>query len=170
MNFLRHLGFMAIGIATFYLPNDPFNVVVIVLGCLIGLIYSILCKGFMHRALRLLNGAVKKEHGKKAIKKATEVGGLFIIPFAVLTLVSTVFFGWQLQMSFISTGIMAIGTAIGLEFSKLTKKPKLKNTIILTLLAFGFSTLWIMGMPYLAKAPEMVEGGIALAKTLIGNM
>ncbi len=168
MNLLRHLGFMFLGVLAFYRPNDPLNLYVIGFGCLVGFIYSLLCKGFMHRALRLLNIKLKREIGKSPIEKAVALGGLFILPFAFLAGLSTLWFGWTLTTSFVTTGVTAIGTAAGMEFSKLTGKPKLKNTLITSGMAWVFSTLWTMGIPFLVHAPGFLEGGASLVKSFFG--
>lgn len=169
MNLLRHLGFMFLGVLAFYDPQDPLNIAVIAFGCILGISYSILYKGFIHRALRLLNGKVKKEHGKEPMARAVALGGLFILPFALLAGLSTLWFGWQLNTSFVTTGVTAIGTAAGLEFSKLTGKPRLKNTLTTASLSWVFSTLWTFGIPYLVHAPGFIEGGISLVRSLIAG-
>lgn len=169
MNFVRHISFMFLGVLAFYNPQDPFNLSIIGFGCLLGFVYSLLCKGFMHRALRLVNGKLKKEQGKAPLERAVAMGGLFILPFAILAGLSTLWFGWQLNTSFITTGVMAIGTAASLEFSKLTGKPKIKNTIITSGMAWVFSTLWTIGIPYLTHVPGFIEGGITLIRSLISG-
>ena len=170
MNLIRHIGFMVIGVIAFYSPQNPFNLYAIGFGVLLGLVYSLLCKGFIHRILRLLNGKLKKEIGKEPLKRAVETGGLFIMPFAILAVISTLVLGWNLNTSFVTTGVMAMGTAAGMEFGKLTGKPKLKNTIAVASLSWVFSTVWTLGLPFLKNAPEMIEGGTQLIRSLFGGL
>lgn len=169
MNLIRHLGFMFLGVLAFFKPNDPFNLYILGFGCLLGLFYSFLFKGFLHRSLRLINHKLKKEVGKEPIEKAVALGGLFILPFAFLAGLSTLWFGWSLNTSFVTTGITAIGTAAGLEFSKLTGKPKLKNTVITAGMSWVFSTLWTLGFPFLVHAPGFLEGSVTLVRSLFGG-
>ena len=96
MNLIRHLGFMFLGVLAFYRSDDPLNLAVIGFGCTLGLLYSFLLKGFIHRSLRLLNVKIKKEVGKEPIEKAVALGGLFILPFSFLAGLSTLWFGWTL--------------------------------------------------------------------------
>lgn len=138
-----------------------------IFGALVGLIFGGLFRLFLKAFLSLFNPKFKKEQGKETIRYAVETGLLFLVPFATMLLVVVFILGWGMTMSFISTGIMAVGTAAAIEMGKLKHKQELKNTIATAGVCFLFSFIWTLSQPILYKVPPYIEGGIGLVRSLL---
>lgn len=164
---IHSLCFMAFGISAFSNPLDRLNLYNIMYGVLVGLIFGLIFKVFLKGFLGLFNGKTKKEKGKKAIKTAVDNGMLFSVPFAVMLLLATFVLNWSMTVAFISAGIMAVGTATAIEIGKLKGKQEIKNTILTSGMSFLFSLIWTVSYQILEKAPPLIEGGIALIKTMM---
>lgn len=168
-NLLGKLCFIAFGITGLSNPLDRLNLYNIGLGIIIGLFFGFLFKKFLQIFLGLLNGALKKEMGKESLLYAVDTGMLFLIPFAVMVLVSTFYFKWSMTGRFISAGIMAVGTAAALEMGKLKGKQEIKNTIITTGVSFLFTFLWTLSFQFLVRLPGLLEGGINLLRSVLSK-
>lgn len=159
---LRFLSFTAFGILAFANPTDPYNVYALVFGALIGLIFGFLFRFVLLRFLNLFNRQIKKKEGAKATARAVSRGILFLFPFAVMAWVSFHYLGWYMTSAFLSAGIMSAGVAASMEMGKLTKKAPIRNTLITSLFAAGFSGLWIFASTSLAGLPTLIEGALTL--------
>lgn len=168
-NLIRRLSFIMIGICAFIDPFNLLNPYRMVTGALIGLLLGWLFLIFQRVFLGLFNGKFKKENGIDSIRYPIESGMLFLTPFAVMLAVATLYLGWTENRAFVAAGIMAVGTAVAMEMSKLTGKHTLKNTIATSGVSFAFSFLWTIGYVWLAKVPGIVEGGIGLIRGLIAG-
>lgn len=166
-NLLRRLCFVAFGISAFSNPLDRLNLYNIGFGIIIGLFFGYLFKKFLRSLLGLVNRNLKKEKGKESIVYAVDAGMLFLIPFAVMSLISTFYLKWYLTGGFISAGIMSVGTAAALEIGKLKGKQELKNTIITSLVSFVFSFIWTLSVQLLIRVPGFIEGGISILRSVL---
>jgi hypothetical protein len=165
----RILCFAAFGAVLFSNPMNRLNPFNLVFGILIALIFGGLFKLFLKSFLSLFNSAVKKEKGSRAIAYAVENGMLYLVPFAIMAMIATFYLEWSLTTSFISTGIMAVGTASAIEMGKLMQKPSVKNTLITSVVSFLFSFTLTLSVPLLTRVPGFVEGIVTILPTLLGK-
>jgi hypothetical protein len=166
---LRIISFAALGACLFINPLKIMSPYYIGFGILTGIIFGTLYKGFLKWLLVIMNGNVRSEFGRGAIPYVVESSMMYIIPFAVMALVAAFGLKWSVANVFFSTGIMAVGTASSFEMGKLQDKRSVKNTIVAAMVSFAFSAVLTMSMPYLAKAPGMLEGVSGLVASLIGK-
>ena len=166
---LRKLCFATFGVTAFSDPANLYNIVNIVYGVIIGLIFGFLCKVFLSGILGMLNKDLKQNHGRKIISYAVEKGMTFIIPFAVMAALATFYMGWSMTAGFVSAGIMTAGVSAATEIGKIKGKTEIKNTIFTSLVSWAFSTLWLFSVAYLGKLPAYIEGGIKILKSFSGN-
>jgi len=159
---LRGISFMVIGICAFSDPMDPVNLYRIGFGIVAGLLFGFLFRLFLRAFLSMLNGNVKKEQGKTAIRGAVDRGMLFLIPFVVMLAIATFLLKWSMTAAFISAGVMAVGTAASIEMGKIKGKQEIRNTIAASGVSYLFTFLWTLSFPFLIKIPPLLEGGIGL--------
>lgn len=166
-NLLVALGFISFGIAAFINPIDKFNPFNLGFGIIVGLFFGWLFKKFLRVFVSLFNPSVKKDFGKKVIHNVVDNAMAFMIPFAVMILLSVFYLGWTLTNAFISAGVMAVGTAASIEIGKLKGKQEIKNTIISSGVAFLFSFVWTISSQFLGKAPGMIEALVGLVISVL---
>jgi hypothetical protein len=166
---VRWLCFMAFGAGSLANPMDPLNLFSLGLGAICGLIFGGLFRMFLIIFLSAINSKLKKEKGKGIIKYAVDSGMLFLTPFAIMLLIAVYYLGWAMILPFVSAGIMAVGTASSIELGKISERSTIKNTAAVTIVSFGFSTIWIMSLTYLIRAPFYLEGGINLIRSMMGG-
>lgn len=164
---LRNLCFAAFGITAFSNPLNRLDVANIVFGIVIGMFFGFLFKKFLRGLLGLFNRKLKKDIGKAAIIYAVNTGMIFMVPFALMALLSVFYLKWSVVSGFISAGIMAVGTAASLEMGKLRGKQEIKNTIVTSLVSYLFSFLWTISAQILVKAPGLIDGAIILIRSII---
>jgi len=168
-NLIRMVCFMAIGVCAFSDPLNQGSLYHIGFGILSGLIFGLLYHIFLKAFLGLFNGKLKKEQGKIVIRNAVDSGMLFLTPFVVMLTIATFLLKWPMTASFISAGIMAVGTASAIEMGKIKGKQEIRNTIATSGVSYLFSFLWTLSYPILVKAPPLLEGGVALIRQLISG-
>lgn len=167
--FVRLICFAAFGAVLYTSPLEPLNPFSIGFGVVVGLVFGWLFKLFLKGFLSLFNGSVKKEKGQRAISYAVENGMLYLVPFAMMALLATYYLSWSMTAAFVSTGIMAVGTASAIELGKLMEKPSVKNTIIASGVSFLFSFSLTLTLPILARFPGLIEGVFKLIPTMLGQ-
>lgn len=167
--FVRRVCFAAIGVGALANPLDLFNPYNIGFGIFWGLLFGGLFRMFLKAFLSMMNGSLKKEKGKEAIRYAVDNGMLFLTPFALMLLIAVYYLGWSMTIPFISAGIMAVGTASSIELGKMPGKPGVKNTIAAAIVSFAFSLFWTVSFTYLNRAPAYLEGGINLVRSVMGG-
>lgn len=159
---ITRLCFGAFGVTALANLADPWNPVNLVFGFLAGLIFGALCRKFLSVILGAINGDLKKEYDKKVIAVAVDRGMIFIVPFAGMALAAAFLMGWTITGGFVSAGIMTTGAMSAVEIGKLREKPGLKNTVLASVTAWCFSTLWLFAIPIVGKVPPYLDGGITL--------
>lgn len=168
-NLVRRLCFTAMGISAFANPLDTFNPYNIVFGAVAGLLFGWLFRKFLQGFLSVFNGKFKKEKGKQAIRHAVDSGMLFLAPFAVMMLLAVYYLNWSETRGFVASGIMAVGTAAGIEIGKSKGNQEIRNTIVTSGVSFLFSFIWTLSYAYLTKAPALAEGGIGLIRGILSG-
>lgn len=164
---IRRLCFITFGLCAFTNPLEPLSPYNLVFGGLFGLFFGWLFKRFLYVFLAVINGSVKKEWGKKVMHYPVETGMLFLVPFAVMLALATFVLNWNNAAAFISAGMMAVGTSTAIEVSRLRGKSMLRNTVATSGVSFLFSFIWTYAQPYLFRAPGLIEGGIAIVRSMI---
>ncbi len=165
----RFLTIILFGATLFTTSTTRYNVVYILFGVLIFAIFLFFYKLFLRWFLALFNPVVKKTIGNKVIPAAVDNSVLFLIPFAVMSLLATYALRWSISNAFVSTGIMAVGAAAAIEVGMLRGKPHLKNTIAASGVSFLFSFGLIYFLPILSKVPGWIDGLAGLIPTLLGR-
>jgi hypothetical protein len=165
----RLLAFIAFGATTFTSTTSRFSLYHIGFGALVLLLFGWIYKHFLRMFLGLFNPIIKKSVGKKAIPNAVENSMLFLVPFAVMSLIATYYLKWSMTSAFLSTGFMSVGTAASIEVGKLRDKPVLRNTVISMVVSFLFVFLLTFSVPFLSKVPPLIEGVIKFIPTLMGK-
>lgn len=166
---IRKICFAAFGVSAFTNPLDRFNIYNIIFGILIGLLFGWLFKKFLRGFLGLFNTKFKKEHGKEPIRFAVDSGMLFLVPFAVMVLIAVFYLRWSMTGGFISAGIMAVGTASAITMEKLKGKHEIRNTLATSGVSLLFSFIWTLFYPYMMKAPPLIEGGVAIIRSIVAG-
>lgn len=167
--FVRRLCFAAIGVGALANPLDLWNPYNIGFGILWGLVFGGLFRMFLKAFLSVMNGPLKKEKGKETIRYAVDNGMLFLAPFTLMLLIAVYYLGWSMTIPFISAGIMAVGTASGIEIGKMLGKSGIKNTIATAGVSFAFSLLWTLSFTYVNRAPSYLESGINIVRSVMGG-
>lgn len=162
MGTFRRLAFIVLGITSIMDSSNPLNLYRLVVGLVIGLLFGMITTLFLKTLLLLFNPSAKKDLGSKAFKDVVNRGMLFLIPFAIMSLIATLYLHWDVNGSFISVALMTSGIGCNTELGKVTGKPMFKNTIVTTVIAGLFSGLWLIAIPYIGYLPGYVEGGINL--------
>ncbi len=166
---MRRLSFMLFGISAFAHPLDPLSPVHLAFGAVFGLFFGWLFKRFLYAFVAMMNRPVRKEWGKKVMRHPVETGMLFLIPFAVMMALATFYLKWYQPAAFISAGMMAVGTATAIELGHLRGEILIRNTIVTSGVSFLFSFLWIFSLPFLNRAPGLIDGGITLLHSLLAG-
>jgi hypothetical protein len=167
---IRNLCFASFGVVIFSNPLDRFNIFSLVVGVIVCLFFGWLFKKFLRGFLGMMNPELKKELGKKAIHYVVDSGMLFLVPFALMSLIATFYLDWGLTPAFMSTGIMAVGTASAIEISKLKNKQEIKNTVTTALVSFVFSFILTFSISILVKAPGLLEAAANLIPAIISKV
>lgn len=165
----RFLALVGFGATVYNAVATRYNPYYIGFGVLMCLIFGWLYKHFLRFLLGLFNPAIKKGVGKKEIHHAVDNSMLFLVPFAVMSLLATYYLKWTLTTAFLSTGIMSVGTAAAIEVGKLREKPVMRNTIITSGVSFLFSFVLTLSVQLLGKVPSLIEGAVKLLPTFFGN-
>lgn len=163
---VRRACFAAFGVTAFVNLADPWNVTNLIFGILTGLFFGFVCRRFLAGLLGLFNRDLKSTHGKKIATLAVERGMVFMVPFSVMALAASFFMGWSLTGGFVSAGLMTAGAMSAVEIGRFKGKPALKNTILSSVAAWCFSTLWLFAAPILGKIPPYLDGGVTLLLSL----
>lgn len=168
-SFIRRICFISFGISAFSNPLGRLNLYNIIFGIVVGLFFGWLFKKFLRGFLGLFNSKFKKEKGKQVIRNAVDNGMLFLAPFAIMVLIATFYLRWSMTSSFISAGIMAVGTSSAIEIGKSKGKQQIRNTIATSGVSFLFSFIWTLSYQYLVKAPALIEGGVNIIRAMISG-
>ncbi|BEP28010.1 hypothetical protein [Helicovermis profundi] len=165
----RLLAFLAFGATTFTTASTRFNPVYIGFGFIFLVFVGWLYRHFLITILKIFNPIIKKEVGKKAISIAVGNSMLFLIPFAVMSLIATYYLKWSMTSVFISTGIMSVGTASSIELNKLREKSVLRNTVLTMFVSFLFTLCINVSVQLLSKVPALIDGAIKFIPVLLGK-
>lgn len=168
-SWIRRLCFMLLGASAFANPADKLNPYNLIIGMIIGLLFSWLFRRFMYGFLGMVNRAKDRYQAKRLIRYATDVGMLFLAPFSVMLAAAVFLMNWTVTSGLISAGLMAVGTAASIELGRLKGKQEIRNTVMTSFIAFLFSMVWIVGFQYVSRVPVWVEGAVIFVSSLMSG-
>ncbi len=165
--FWRIFCFAAFGITALVDITNPYNLVNLMLGALTGLLFGWVTRRFLILLIGLFNRDLKKEQGKDIVSLAVGKGLIFMVPFAVLSLLATFVLGWSVPGGFLSVGLMAGGVGSALELDRIKGKSSIQNSLASTVGCGAFSALWALGIGWISIVPAYITGGFHLIKSLL---
>ncbi|WP_028307976.1 hypothetical protein [Desulfitibacter alkalitolerans] len=168
-NWIRRFSFMLLGASAFANPVDKLNPYNLIIGMIIGLLFSWLFKRFMYGFLGMVNRAKDKYQARRLVRYAADVGMLFLVPFALMLATAVFIMNWTVTSGLISAGMMAVGIAASIELGKLKGKQEIRNTLTTSFVAFLFSMIWIVGFQYVSRVPVWVEGAVIFIGSLMSG-
>jgi len=136
-----YLCFIVFGILI-PLSKPEISVTALLLSILIAAIIGFLTVNLL---IMLLNRGNQELYAKnnQFARQAVSTGMLFMIPFTVLAVLAQLLLSWNAVMPFASAAIMTASATAGTEVMK-SGAQGIKNILIPSLLAFVFSTGWMM--------------------------
>lgn len=157
MKFSCALSFMVFGVVAFMKEGNELNPVYLVFGILVGLVFTILCGMLFKLFAGLFNRDTQKACGKLLISYAVWKGMLFVVPFAAMSFLAAFFLHWNSAGLFISAGIMTAATSVVMEISRYHERPKIKNSIVLPMIASLLSMAWLFSVGFLQGLPGLLD-------------
>jgi hypothetical protein len=143
-------------------PFDRFNPVHIILGVVIGICFGFLCRLSLSVVLGLANRSLKKLHGRGIVGAAVARSMLFLVPFALMSLLAAYVLRWSALSAFVSAGLMTAAVAAAIELGRVKNRPEIKDTILASVVAWALSAAWIYALGFLGRLPLYVEGAVRL--------
>jgi hypothetical protein len=141
--FIGYLCFALFGMVSAMQPGRESNVLNIVYGMLVGLVFGWVSMLVLAIFLGWINPALKKTQKRGFARRAVSSGMVFMVPFALMAFMAAYFLHWKSAGLFVSAAISTVAVATGAEISKLYEKPKLWNNIIPSILASACSMVWL---------------------------
>ena len=141
--FIGYLCFALFGIVSAFQQGQESNLLNILYGLLVGLVFGWFSMLVLNIFLRWINPALKKTQKKGFARRAISSGMVFMVPFALMAFVAAYFLHWKSAGLFVSAAISAVAVATGAEISKLYEKPRLLNNIVPSILASACSMAWL---------------------------
>ena len=141
--FIGYLCFALLGIVGNFHQGQESNLLNIVNGMLIGLVFGWFSMLVLAIFLNIINPALKKTQRRGFARRAVSAGMVFMVPFALMAFVAAYYLHWKSAGLFVSAAISAVAVATGAEISKLYEKPKLWNNIVPSILASASSMAWL---------------------------
>ncbi len=128
---------------TALVAGDAPGLPVLILLGLLGLLGGALALALLTLFLSLVNGAVRREHGRAAVRLAVNGGFLLLVPFTVLALVAELGLGWEAAAGFAAAGIITAAGAAGAELTRLGGR-RLPAVLLPMLAGIGLSAAWLV--------------------------
>jgi hypothetical protein len=141
--FIGYLCFALFGIVSAFQQGQESNLLNILYGMLVGLVFGWFSMLVLNIFLRWINPALKKTQKKGFARRAISSGMVFMVPFAFTAFMAASILHWKSAGLFISAAISAVAVATGAEISKLYEKPRLLNNIVPSILASACSMAWL---------------------------
>lgn len=118
------------------------KITTLLLSVLISLVIGLLAVNLLIAAFNSSNAPLRQDNGQFA-REAVGTGMLFMIPFTVLAVLAQFALGWNAVMPFASAAIMTASATSGTEVMKRGAQG-IKNVMLPSVLAFVFSTMWMI--------------------------
>jgi len=161
--------FAVFGVIGLLNPFDRFNPVSIILGITVGICFGFLCRLLLSVVLGLANRSLKTPHGRGIVGAAVARSMLFLLPFALMSLLAAYVLRWSALSAFVSAGLMTAAVAAAIELGRIKAKPEIKDTILASVVAWALSAAWIYALGFLGRLPLYVESAVRLLSSLGGS-
>jgi hypothetical protein len=148
------------GFSWLYLLNLVFGVV-------IALVFGFFSMTFLAVFIRWINPVLKKTQKRGFARKVVYSAMVFMVPFVTMAFIAVFLLHWKSAGLFVSAAISAVAVATGNEISKLYEKPRFLNNVIPSMLAAGFSMLWLFTIVQIQSLPSTVVNFFNLATQFI---
>jgi hypothetical protein len=165
--FIGYVCFALFGVVNTFQQGQESNLLNILFGILIGLLFGWFSMLVLNVFLSWINPALKKTQKKGFARRAISTGMVFMVPFALTAFMSASALHWKSVGLFVSAAISAVAVATGAEISKLYEKPKLWNNIVPSILASACSMAWMFLIVQVQSIPSTVISLITLVTKFI---
>jgi hypothetical protein len=168
--FKRLIGVMCFalfGVLGSLQQGQEFDLLNIVYGSLVGLVFGWVSIMIMTIFLRWINPGLKKTQKKGFARRAVSSGMVFMVPFAVMAFMAVTLLHWKSAGLFVSGAISAVAVATGAEISKLYEKPRLWNNIVPSVVATVCSMTWLYLIVRIQSFPSAILGLYSLVSTFL---
>jgi hypothetical protein len=160
--FIGYLCFALFGMVSAFQQGQESNVLNIVYGILVGIVFGWVSMLVLAIFLWGINPGLKKTQKKGFARRAVSSGMVFMLPFALMAFMAAYFLHWKSAGLFVSAAISAVAVATGAEISKLYEKPKLWNNIVPSILASACSMVWLFLIVQIQSIPSTILSLYAL--------
>lgn len=161
--FIGYLCFALFGIVSAMQPGRESNILNIVYGLLVGIVFGWVSMLVLAIFLGWINPALKKTQPRGFARRAVSNGMVFMVPFALMAFMAAYFLHWKSAGLFVSAAISAVAVATGAEISKLYEKPRLWNNLVPSVLASACSMLWMILIVQVLSIPSTLLNLYTLA-------
>jgi hypothetical protein len=161
------LCFALFGVLGTLQQGQEFDLLNILYGLLVGLVFGWVSIMILTIFLRWINPGLKKTQKKGFARRAVSSGMVFMVPFAVMAFMAVTILHWKSAGLFVSGAISAVAVATGAEISKLYEKPKLWNNIVPSVLATLSSMTWLYLIVRIQSFPAAIIGLYSLVSTFL---
>jgi hypothetical protein len=161
--FIGYLCFALFGIVSAMQPGRESNVLNIVYGMLVGIVFGWVSMLVLAVFLGWINSGLKKTQKRGFARRAVSSGMVFMVPFVMMAFMAAYFLHWKSAGLFVSAAISAVAVATGAEISRLYAKPKLWNNIIPSILASACSMVWLFLIVQIQSLPATLINLYTLA-------
>jgi Kef-type K+ transport system membrane component KefB len=165
--FIGYLCFALFGIVSAMQPGRESNVLNIVYGMLVGIVFGWVSMLVLAIFLGWINSGLKKTQKRGFARRAISAGMVFMVPFALMAFIAAYYLHWKSAGLFISAAISAVAVATGAEISKLYEKPKLWNNIVPSILASACSMAWLYLIVQVQSFPSTIINLYTLVTTFL---
>ena len=157
--FKRFIGivcFAIFGMVGSFQQGQEFNVLNLLFGMLVGLVFGWVSMLILAIFLRWINPGLKKTQKKGFARRAVSSGMVFMVPFAMMAFMAAYFLHWKSAGLFVSAAISTVAVATGAEISRLYEKPKLWNNILPSVVAAACSMVWLFAIVQIQSIPATI--------------
>jgi len=156
--FIGILCFALFGMVGSFQQGQEFNLLNLLYGMLVGLVFGWISMLILAIFLRWINPGLKKTEKKGFARRAVSSGMVFMVPFALMAFMAAYFLHWKSAGLFVSAAISTAAVATGAEISKLYEKPRLWNNIVPSVVATGCSMVWLFAIVQIQSIPATIIG------------
>jgi hypothetical protein len=154
--FIGILCFALFGMLGSLQQGQEFNVLNLLYGLLVGLVFGWVSMMILTIFLRWINPGLKTTQKKGFARRAVSAGMVFMVPFALMAFMAVYLLHWKSAGLFVSAAISTAAVAMGAEISKLYEKPRLWNNIVPSVLASACSMVWLFLIIQIQSIPSTI--------------
>jgi len=154
--FIGILCFAIFGIVGSFQEGQELNLLNILYGMLVGLVFGWFTMLVLAIFLKWINPELKMTQKKGFARRAVSFGMVYMVPFATMAFMAAYFLHWKSAGLFVSAAVSAVAVATGAEISRLYEKPKIWNNIVPSMLASACSMAWLFLIVRVQSFPATV--------------